>query len=575
MATTSSEVGANVLPPSVNVPAEQEIENTGPVPSQEFGIPEAVKAILKTVLDYIYTYVRNRIAMFVARRLATFTYERLSNNQRAAVNEKRQFIEETYNHVKGKLEEAFAGADGATKAYLPPMLPLMLNSITHGFDVVNAEIDKQLDNASGMAVRAAGGMLNFLFTSDFTMKQIGWRAGAPMSERVLATYEEYWRQATGITSNLISGLAYSDAIDTIHVDKTIKEKAELLYKMTHPEEFGARPDQVPRRHRKPYLLLSSEEITDILKITLLAKTGNRNFEGSEEVFSRNLSTTARNSGLTEERIVYLRRLFFGIREKGDIHFFYKFDPGFLHHGVILSGGLCVEVQNRIFKATADNPKRVRALVTPSSILDLFQRGKRVGLYAFTYDDGFSADVIRARALWTMGKWDYSLFYNNCEHHTTWVFGNKLASEQCTLMETAVRSLGEVDPRVREVDTEAPPAWLQSLREAPAPVRAPGGNTSPFALSPAANTNTNASSPGLPSRPPSPVLVASPPPASPLPPIAEATSVRPVVRQAAIPSYMRSTAASRLMALPSGANTKSLFSAYQGRGGKRKTQKRRA
>ena len=354
MATTGAEPGTNVLPASVNVPAEREIENTGPVSSQEFGLPEAVKAVLKTVLDYIYTYVRNRIGMFVARRLSTFVYGRLSNSQRAAVNEKRQFIEETYNHVKGKIEEAFAGADGATQAYVPAILPLMLSSITHGFDVVNSEIDNQLENASGMAVRAAGGMLNFLFTSDLTMKQLGWRAGAPMSERVLATYEEYWRQATGITSNLISGLAYSNAIDNIHIDKTIKEKSELLYKMTHPEEFGARPDQVPSRHRKPYLLLSPEEITDILKITLLAKTGPRNFEGSEEVFSRNLATIARNSGMTEDRIVYLRRLFFGIREKGDIHFFYKFDPGFLHHGVILSGGLCVEVQNRVFKATADS-----------------------------------------------------------------------------------------------------------------------------------------------------------------------------------------------------------------------------
>jgi hypothetical protein len=338
--------------------------------------------------------------------------------------------------------------------------------------------------------------------------------------------------------------------------------------MTHPEEFGARPDQVPSRHRKPYLLVSPEEIQDILKITLVAKANERNFEGSEEVFNRPMANIVRDSGLTEERITFLKRLFFGIREKGAIHFFYKFDPGFLHHGVILTGGLCIEVQNRIFNPDASSSKRVRAVVTPSSILDMFQRGKKVGIYAFDYDDGFTDEVLKARALWTIGKWDYSLFYNNCEHHTTWVFGNKLSSEQCERMEVAVRTLGESDPRIRNVNTEESPDWLRALRT-PLRVSAPRGNSSPMGLTPGTAVSTNASSPGGVNTPVGP-LPAPPPP----PPLAVATSVRPVVRQAAVPSYMRSTVASRLQALPKGAKTGNVARAYYGQGQGRRTRKQK-
>lgn len=564
---TTSELGPTTLPPTVNAVAEREIEVTAPVPSTTFGLPDAVMAILNPLLGYIYGYVRNRILYFIGRRLATFTYGKLSESQRTAVNEKRQLVEETYTHIKGKIEEAFAGADESARGYMPDILTYMLHSIQHGFDFVNAEIDNQLQNLGNLGVKATGSMLNFLFTSDLTIKQIGWRKGAPMSARVMALYGDYWTQATGITSNLISGLAYSDAIDTINYEIPIKEKAELLYKMTHPEEFGARPDQVPRRHRKPYLLLSPEEIQDILKVTLVAKANNQNFEGSEEVFERPLANVARDTGLSEERIIFLKRLFFGIREKGAIHFFYKFDPGFLHHGVILTGGLCVEVQNRIFNPDASSTKRVRAVVTPSSILDMLQRGKKVGIYAYDYDDGFSDDIIRDRALWTIGKWDYSLFYNNCEHHTTWVFGNKLSSEQCERMEVAVRTLGESDPRIRNVNVERGPEWLRALR-APLRLVLPRGNTTPTNVTPGTTLSTNASTPRGVNTPPAP-LPAPPPP----PPLAVATSVRPAVRQAAVPSYMRSTAASRLQALPKGAKIGNVAKAYYGQGGKTRRQRR--
>ena len=572
---TTSELGPSTLPPTVNAVAEREIDTTAPVPSTTFGLPDAVMAILNPVLGYIYGYIKKRIIYFIGKRIASYTYGQLSASQRAAVNEKRQLVEETYNHVKAKIEEAFAGADASTRGYVPEILVYLLHSIQHGFDLVNTEIDNQLENVGNLGVKATGAMLNFLFTSDLTIKQVGWRKGAPMSARMLAVYGEYWTQATGITSNLISGLAYSDAIDTIHYGIPIKEKAELLYKMTHPEEFGARPDQVPRRHRKPYLLISPEEIQDILKITLVAKANARNFEGSEEVFNRPIADVVRNSGLTEERVAFLKRLFFGIREKGAIHFFYKFDPGFLHHGVILTGGLCIEVQNRVFNPDASSTKRVRAVVTPSSILDMFQRGKKVGIYAYEYDDGFTDDVLRARALWTIGKWDYSLFYNNCEHHTTWVFGNKLSSEQCERMESAVRSLGESDPRVRNINTEEGPAWLVALRTplriaAPAAVATPRGNATPLSLTPGTVVSTNASSPGAVNTPIGPL----PPPPLP-PPLPIATSVRPAVRQATVPSYMRSTVASRLQALPKGAKVKNLERAYYGLGGKTRKQKRRA
>jgi len=539
---TTSELGPSTLPPMVNAVAEREIAVTSPVPSTPFGLPDAVMAILNPLLGYIYGYIKNRILYFVGRRLASFAYARLPESQQAAINEKRQLVEETYNHVKQKIEEAFAGADESTRGYVPEILVYLLHSIQHGFDIVNTEIDNQLVNLGNLGVKATGAMLNFLFTSDLTIKQIGWRKGPPMSARMLAVYGDYWTQATGITSNLISGLAYSDGIDMINYGIPIKQKAELLYKMTHPEEFGARPDQVPSRHRKSYLLVSPEEIQDILKITLVAKANERNFEGSEEVFNRPMANIVRDSGLTEERITFLKRLFFGIREKGAIHFFYKFDPGFLHHGVILTGGLCVEVQNRIFNPDASSSKRVRAVVTPSSILDMFQRGKKVGIYAFDYDDGFTDEVLKARALWTIGKWDYSLFYNNCEHHTTWVFGNKLSSEQCERMEVAVRTLGERDPRVRNINTEQAPEWLRALRNPP-PVNAPA--------------------------PPPP-----PPAPAPLPPLAVAVAVRPVVRQAAVPSYMRSTVASRLQALPKGAKTGNVARAYYGQGQGRRTRKQK-
>ncbi len=564
---TTSELGPTTLPPTVNAVAEREIQETAPVPSETFGLPDAVMSILKPILGYIYSYVKQRIMYFIGRRLAVLAYGQLSESQRATVNEKRQIVEETYNHIKGKIEEAFAGADETARGYVPEILVYMLHSLQHGFDIVNTEIDNQLTNVGTLGVKATGAMLNFLFTSDLTIKQIGWRKGAPMSARMMAIYGDYWRQATGVTSNLISGLAYSDAIDTIHIDIPIKEKAELLYKMTHPEEFGARPDQNPRRHRKPYLLLSAEEIQDILKITLLAKANNQNYEGSEEVFNRDIADVARDTGLSQDRILFLKRLFFGIREKGAIHFFYKFDPGFLHHGVILTGGLCVEVQNRIFNPDASSSKRVRAVVTPSSLIDMLVRGKRVGVYGFEYDDGFADDVIRARALWTIGKWDYSLFYNNCEHHTAWVCGNKLASEQCQRMETAVRTLGESDPRVRNVNVETSPEWLRILR-APIRLTLPRGNTTPMNVSPMTMNSTNASSPGSVNTPtPMPTPV-------PLPPLREAISVRPVVRQANVPGYMKSTAASRLQALPKGAKTSNIARAlYAKKGGK--TRKQRA
>jgi hypothetical protein len=305
--------------------------------------------------------------------------------------------------------------------------------------------------------------------------------------------------------------------------------------MTHPEEFGALPDQLPTRHPMPYLLLSPEEIQDILSITLLQKVNNRNYEGSEEVFSRDIASIARNTGLSEERILYLKRLFFGIRDKGGIHFFYKFDPGFLHHGVILQGGLCVEVQNRLFEPQPGNPKRVRAVVTPSSFIDVLVRGKRVGLYGFEYENSYSFDVIKARAIWTIGKWDYDLFYNNCEHYTTWVFKNKLASEQCERMEKAVVAVGEYDPRVHRVDTEEAPEWLQGLRRA------------------------------VPSTPLPPVVAPTP-----LPPIQQAVTVTPVVRkEKAMPGYMQSTVASRVGALSKNANNKKLASAYYGNTRKRR------
>jgi len=94
--------------------------------------------------------------------------------------------------------------------------------------------------------------------------------------------------------------------------------------------------------------------------------------------------------------------------------------GAFHHAVYMGGSLVVE--GTIFQGDAG--KNVLT-VAPNSLYNEFKFGKgnSSAIYKFDYDNRYSEQTLRRRAVWALGSFDYDLIGANCENVTSWVFSN--------------------------------------------------------------------------------------------------------------------------------------------------------
>jgi hypothetical protein len=103
-----------------------------------------------------------------------------------------------------------------------------------------------------------------------------------------------------------------------------------------------------------------------------------------------------------------------------------------HHGVMLRDGKVVEVVNRLFKGKDGQPT-VKSIVTLSTFESFQNRAvnNQSKIYHITYNTscGRIADVAK-RARWCLGRWDYHLVFQNCEHAATWIATGSFQSAQC-------------------------------------------------------------------------------------------------------------------------------------------------
>jgi len=104
-----------------------------------------------------------------------------------------------------------------------------------------------------------------------------------------------------------------------------------------------------------------------------------------------------------------------------------------HHGIATSDGFVVHFGRGIFD--------IQNAVVEEVALDVFCQDKPIRLVDSTAS--FSSDEIVTRARSRIGKRDYDLFENNCEHFANWCRSGQNESHQVNVSETFVRQSAAV------------------------------------------------------------------------------------------------------------------------------------
>lgn len=92
---------------------------------------------------------------------------------------------------------------------------------------------------------------------------------------------------------------------------------------------------------------------------------------------------------------------------------------FTHHGIDCGDGTVIHHTGRLLR-------KLDAVISRTS-LDKFASGKQIFVQKYSSCD--APDIVIRRAESRLGKAEYNLFENNCEHFATWCKTGKKRSEQ--------------------------------------------------------------------------------------------------------------------------------------------------
>jgi hypothetical protein len=119
------------------------------------------------------------------------------------------------------------------------------------------------------------------------------------------------------------------------------------------------------------------------------------------------------------------------------HIAYEFSGGALHHAIYLGSNVLVEVFNGNTKDLGS--KIVNGFIIITHLYDFLKRTRNnaSGLYIYKYTNPYPLDLIKARALWALGRFEYHITESNCESFANWVSMNKYQADMCTLTSTTI------------------------------------------------------------------------------------------------------------------------------------------
>lgn len=115
------------------------------------------------------------------------------------------------------------------------------------------------------------------------------------------------------------------------------------------------------------------------------------------------------------------------------HMAYEFYGGALHHAIYLGSNVVIEVSNNVVG------KEVLGFITIVTLNDFLKRVRNSpsSLFVYKYTNSYPYELIKARALWALGKYKYHLRDANCESFANWVFMNRFQADMCIITPTAV------------------------------------------------------------------------------------------------------------------------------------------
>jgi hypothetical protein len=115
------------------------------------------------------------------------------------------------------------------------------------------------------------------------------------------------------------------------------------------------------------------------------------------------------------------------------HLAYEFSGGALHHAIYLGSNILVEVTNN---KTPDERtgSYVKGYVAITHLFDFLKRMRNSpsAVFRYKYENPYPLDLIKRRALWALGLYNYHIRNANCESFANWVFMNKMEADMCTI-----------------------------------------------------------------------------------------------------------------------------------------------
>jgi hypothetical protein len=323
-------------------------------------------------------------------------------------------------------------------------------------------------------------IVNTLFTSDMLRNIMAWANTANTSkfQRNLGTFGSNMRR--NIQSSLrnkeaqcaIAGdTPLDDQTLATALDYVIKNIPSSLIKGRKDAETGQSTKEskkftelsswtesviLPRQHpiREFYTLTDLYVITALKDVFDKAITNNSNFSTPKHELAIQLletmkSTATAESARGESALTSIEAAQAIIRERGESiftsaymnydssipagsHLAYEFSGGALHHAIYIGSNVLVEVFNGNTQGLG--AKIVQGFILISHLYDFLKRTRNnaSGLYIYKYTNPYPVDLIKARALWALGKFEYHITESNCESFANWVSMNSYIAEMCTL-----------------------------------------------------------------------------------------------------------------------------------------------
>lgn len=328
-------------------------------------------------------------------------------------------------------------------------------------------------------------IVNTLFTSDMLRNIMAWGNTANISKfkRNLGTFGPNMRR--NIQFSLRNKEAYCGlAKDRLLDDQTIANALDYVIKYFQSSLIKGRKDKEenkptidsrkytdlnswtessiqPRQHpiREFYTLTDLYVITALKDVFDKAITNSNNFSKSKHELAIELLETMKPNATTvsargESALTSLEAAQAIIRERGESiftsaylnydssipagsHIAYEFSGGALHHAIYLGSNVIVEVFNGNTQGLG--AKIVQGFILITQLYDFLKRTRNnaSGLYIYKYSNPYPLDLIKARALWALGKFEYHITESNCESFANWVSMNKYVAEMCTLTKVSL------------------------------------------------------------------------------------------------------------------------------------------